>query len=813
MNITLFLSNLRTSVRNLMKYKVQNVISILCLAVGIICFTVTFHFVSGIWTHNYEDSKYYRIDFFDSKEHNEFMPMGRVMFQKLVDQKPASIKYLLFKELNSAEVKWSLVDIDGKEWEMKGDLVAISPDYFSHYGFCSAITGKPIGHLEPGTIIMSDGVWRKTLGEKRNPVGWLASSLHERTYSGAIKDVVRSSLRGQLDGMFIVSETPFLSQRKSEIGVLYVVLNEGRNREDLYSELQRLYTDCHPQVWGYDFRSSMYKIMTLCGILLFLGSIVLIIGLLGFLKMQLQLFHIRSREMALRRCVGAKPWQLFWLLAIEVGIVFFVTSLVALGLTTVLADYALPTLYTMMGNQLYVDMDIIYRRELWSSLFTTMLTLAIAALAVRRVIHAPLGMTVGRSNRACHTNRSIILVLQYVFGIVLLAVVFGTHYFATYTYNVPQNSSLIKQCMIINRSCNADAPGSVTAELDSHQDFTSNEFASLPSLEQAGCILVSSHFSQSEIDTTLYMNATNIMNLDNTIMGYMYTIASVNEQYFLALGLHPAAENKGKNNTDMIPVFARTNDADRIAKTLQAENGDRTRRVLADGQEYLCIGYVPVWFEAMGQFIYPSYFMIVPEVDQNILRGTLSQWNGTQAYYNILRPKAHRYDELVDELNNLYHSKCPKTLMPLDIANAYDTWFAKVRWADMMHQLCWILALISMLCIVISVYSAVSLDTRGREKEVAIRKVHGAKAKDILRLFGDYYVRLLIIAAVIAIPLGIAFGIFALEGMGKEVPVVLLSCKWVMTSFVIVTLVTLITVWEQIYRVSKTNPAEIIAKE
>lgn len=804
MNITLFLSNLRTSVRNLMKYKVQNVISILCLAVGIICFTVTFHLVSGIWTLNYEDSKSHRIDFFESKEHNEVMPVSREMFQKLIDQKPASIEYLLFKELNESEVKWSLVDIDGKEWEMKGDLVAISPDYLSHYGFCSAITGEPIGHLEPGTIIMSDGVWRKTLGEKINPVGWFASAMVDRNCSGAIADVVRSSLRGQLDGMFIVSDTPFLSQSKSEIYDFHVALAEGKNRDDLYPELERLYPDCHPQLWEKNILSSLYKILTLCGLFLFLGSIVLTIGLLGFLKMQLQLFHRRSREMALRRCVGAKPWQLFWLLAIEVFIVFFITLLVALSLTTVLADYALPTLYKMMDNQLYVDMGIIYQRELWISLFTTLLTLAIAALAVRRVIHAPLGLTAGRSNRVSHTNRSIILVLQYVFSIFLFAAVLGTHYFAAYTYDVPQNSSYIKQCMIINRSCNEDS---------SLQDFTTGELTSLPSLEQAGSILVSSHFATSEIDTTLYVNAANIMNFDNSILGYMYTVASVNEQYFLALGLHPVAEHEGMGNIDMAPVFVRPNDADRIAKTLQAEKGDRRRRVLADGQEYVCIGYVPVWYEAIGRFIHPSYFMIVPQVDENILSRTLSQWNRTQASYNILRPKAHRYDELVEELNNLYHSKRPNNLMPLDIANAYDTWFARARWADMLQQLCWLLSLINLLCIVVSVYSAVSLDTRGREKEVAIRKVHGAKAKDIIRLFGKYYVRLLIISAVIAIPLCIALGVFVFNLMNKEFHRVILSCQWVMTSFIIVCLVTLITVWEKIYRVSKTNPAEIIAKE
>ena len=205
--------------------------------------------------------------------------------------------------------------------------------------------------------------------------------------------------------------------------------------------------------------------------------------------------------------------------------------------------------------------------------------------------------------------------------------------------------------------------------------------------------------------------------------------------------------------------------------------------------------------------------MIVPEVEENILRSTLSQWNGTEAYYHILRPKAHRYAQLSDELNELYHEKCPKSLMPLEIANVYDTWFTMVRWAEMLQQLCWLLTIISLLCIIISVYSAVSFDTRGREKEVAIRKVHGAKMWDIIRLFGRYYLRILVISAIIAAPLGIALGTIVMNMMHVHANVLLLTCQWIVSSLLIVTLITLLTVWEKIYRVSRTPPADVVKKE
>ena len=41
----LLLHSLATAWRNLQKYKVQNIISIACLAVGVVCFAITVHIV------------------------------------------------------------------------------------------------------------------------------------------------------------------------------------------------------------------------------------------------------------------------------------------------------------------------------------------------------------------------------------------------------------------------------------------------------------------------------------------------------------------------------------------------------------------------------------------------------------------------------------------------------------------------------------------------------------------------------------------------------------------------------------------------
>ncbi len=51
MNYELRFHNIRIAWRNLMKYKVQNTIAVLCLAVGMVCFSVTFIITQRMWQY------------------------------------------------------------------------------------------------------------------------------------------------------------------------------------------------------------------------------------------------------------------------------------------------------------------------------------------------------------------------------------------------------------------------------------------------------------------------------------------------------------------------------------------------------------------------------------------------------------------------------------------------------------------------------------------------------------------------------------------------------------------------------------------
>ena len=113
------------------------------------------------------------------------------------------------------------------------------------------------------------------------------------------------------------------------------------------------------------------------------------------------------------------------------------------------------------------------------------------------------------------------------------------------------------------------------------------------------------------------------------------------------------------------------------------------------------------------------------------------------------------------------------------------------------------------------IWSTIALDTRSRQKEVAIRKVHGAKRKDIALLFGRLYLWLIGVASIITIPAIILFNQLLKEWAVSEKipqhlisPVMPLALSISITSIVIILVVSL-----HVRRVMRQKPADIIAKE
>ena len=131
----------------------------------------------------------------------------------------------------------------------------------------------------------------------------------------------------------------------------------------------------------------------------------------------------------------------------------------------------------------------------------------------------------------------------------------------------------------------------------------------------------------------------------------------------------------------------------------------------------------------------------------------------------------------------------------------------------MMSELFMLLSVISLIITVLGIYSAITLDTYSRQKEVAIRKINGAGPRVISLLFGKLYIRLLVIAAIPS--LAIVY-LFLRMLISKKV---VISAEWLnnpvlwLSIIFLTTTIVFITVAYRIWLISRLNPAEVIKAE
>ena len=129
------------------------------------------------------------------------------------------------------------------------------------------------------------------------------------------------------------------------------------------------------------------------------------------------------------------------------------------------------------------------------------------------------------------------------------------------------------------------------------------------------------------------------------------------------------------------------------------------------------------------------------------------------------------------------------------------------------HLLVKLLTAVSIVCVLIAafgIYSLITLSCERRRKEIAIRKVNGAKVKDILFIFIREYVILLVVASVIAFPIGYVLMRQWLVTYVRQTPM----SFWIYAViFVgIALLITLCIGW-RVWETSRINPAEVVKSE
>ena len=184
--------------------------------------------------------------------------------------------------------------------------------------------------------------------------------------------------------------------------------------------------------------------------------------------------------------------------------------------------------------------------------------------------------------------------------------------------------------------------------------------------------------------------------------------------------------------------------------------------------------------------------------------------------YNNFRAVAYRYEEGMrlqtqENVKRWFRSTFPdQGEFEIEFAYMEDIFEEYFKSERALLTLLSIMALACILIAVFGVYSLTSLTCQQRRKEIAIRKVHGAEVVDIMNIFFKEYLILLALAALVAFPAGYLIMKRWLEGYVKQTS---MDAWLFVLIFLIVFVVIVFSIFSTVWRAANHNPAEVVKSE
>jgi putative ABC transport system permease protein len=146
----------------------------------------------------------------------------------------------------------------------------------------------------------------------------------------------------------------------------------------------------------------------------------------------------------------------------------------------------------------------------------------------------------------------------------------------------------------------------------------------------------------------------------------------------------------------------------------------------------------------------------------------------------------------------------------------FDHWFLNDEFNRMylaegtVSSLAKVFAILAILITILGVFSLASYTAEQRTKEIGIRKVLGAGEKQVVTLFASVFIKIIVVASLVAIPLSWFAAYKWLEGFTYRVSI---SPMIFILSLLGLLMVTLLTVGYEIWKSARANPVRALRTE
>ena len=797
----MFRHNLKIALRNLAKYRLQSTVGVLSVALGMVFCSLTYIWIR--YEHSFDafhrdaDDIYLVMGTNSNAADHEFLP-----YTSYPEGEYLADKYPQIEEWARCEIPQDYrIMCDGKpEYTMKGTLIDERFQDFFDVNVLEGETNLNLAYSEAAITqkyadILFDGdALGKTLYTDQGQMTVISVIANPTEPTSIYYDFLRGYDLNRYNTRYVLTTLDFVRVNMDNVGLLA----DDIANDTLITNYS--WTDVDGEELSYSLVDTKnYKLVPITKlrqeealevmnlniryiiVLLLLGVVMIVCSLTNYFTMLVTRIGIRKREISLRYANGATPMQILRMFIVEIWVVLIaaivtgaIICLLSLPYFTQFSTIDKPFGFFMGGYILY-------------ALIIGVISVLIASVITSVVSKRQLSRYLGRSLSSGSTTAGYKMSIGFQLAISLCAI------FCTVVMHRQVNFMIGSRDM-----------GYVKHNIGSIYQFGLNEtevdavrqqLKQLPEMDKV-VYGFESYFqyhrsSAITIDTTFES-----MTADQDI-SVVYIEA--NRDYLDMIEVQPIAGE----------LFSRENEQENavvISETLANLLGGADRIVGKTIFNY----YQPLIVRGVIKDVcYTSpKGATIPLVYEYEQENSISGVN--QANLFMFRVKEGTdWNTLKDKINQVFENVHPGVYHSIkNMEDEYINSYVKSELA-----LGKFLLIITIVCIIIAVsgvFSIVSLSCERRRREIAVRKINGAKRADVLRLFIRDYLPVIVAAALVAFPIGTIIMHRWQSAYVLQAPIGVWTYLLILAGMIL--FIGLI-IFNNIRRASSQNPADVIKSE
>lgn len=791
---------IKTAFRNIFRNKFYSVINILGLSVGISVFLLIYFFIQ--YEFNFDKhfpgaDQIYRITTDMIWENGDVQytamspPPTAPTIKKDFPEVMAATRFRIDNSMLLEKRSETTMSVDLKNYEVVFYVDSNFLDVFK----LEIIQGSEATAFDfSNAILLSKSMVGKYF-QNENPVGKTLILNNKKSYvvKAVFEDIPKNS---HFDFQILVNATnepDFQLDQWRKMNVYSYIVLDGLTNPEVFEQKLVTFKDRHLEPWkdlmdfkvqplldihlrnSKEFDMAKTSNISMLLVVISIAILILIIAAINYMNLSVARSLIRSKEVGLRKVVGgSKKMILFQFLGESILLTFF-----ALFSGIVLTELLLPSFNNFVQEGVSPD----YFNESWKLILLAIVLGIVSGSYPAFYVSSfqPAKVLKGRSGNMVGGKflKKVLVIFQFTVSIILLIGTGVIYQQFTFIRNMDLgfNKEVMVNVFLWNDSTSV------------HSQQLKNSIAAVPGVKQ---VALSDHVPGSEPWFEHFWPE-----------GYESHMplrtSNINPDYIPVMGLELIKGRNFSNEYGLDTACCILNEAalkhlgwtsdEAIGKTIKYNFSNSWDEIINAHVIGVVRNYhyqsLHVEVEPVVLTMHKKYFPIVSvRLEGNNLQETI---RGIEEKYNQLNYVfPFEYDFL---------DKLVKEMYIVD---------------QKLGQLLILFSLLSVFIACLGLLGLTSFTIQRRTREIGIRKVFGASVKDVLIIFTKEFSNLVVVAAVLAIPIGW----FAMDKYLQQFAYRIVPAWWIfLLSAILALLIAIGVVGYQAYKYAKTNPAEVLKWE